>query len=90
VYLIFESLLNTKPLTMKISVKTGHLTQTDKKVVKQMIDNEMTEGSYRKVNYFISKEGELYKVKQTRMGWDCDFMRNKKVSRSYFSTFEVK
>ena len=70
-----------------MKVLEGHLTATDKKVVKQMIENNMNEGGYRGTDYFISLEEDVYSLRQVKMEWDCDFMRNKKIKRVYKSKF---
>lgn len=72
-----------------MKVLQGHLTTLDKKVVKQMLDNNMNEGSYKRVNYFISNENNVYVLRQEKMEWDCDFIRNKKIKRVYKSKFTL-
>lgn len=72
-----------------MKVLEGHLTATDKRVVKQMIANNMTEGGYRGTDYFITFENDVYYLKQVKMEWDCDFMRNKKIKRVYNSKFKA-
>jgi len=75
---------------MRISIKTGHLTLTNKKVVKQMIENNITEGGYRGVDYYLSNNDGLFTLKNVCLEWDCEFSRNKRIKRTYKSTFTVK
>lgn len=70
-----------------MKVLEGHLTTTDRKVVKQMIERGMTEGGYRGTDYFLSIDNSVYSLKQVKMEWDCDFMRNKKTRRVHTSKF---
>ena len=70
-----------------MKVLEGHLTTTDRKVVKQMIERGMTEGGYMGTDYFLSIDNSVYSLKQVKMEWDCDFMRNKKTRRVYTSKF---
>lgn len=42
---------------------TGHLTATDKKVIKAMLDAKIMAGKVGKKNYFLSLENDTYTVK---------------------------
>jgi len=70
-------------------VLKGHLTATDKKVVKSMLSQNLTVCGYRGTDYYISLENDVYSMKQVKMEWDCDFMRNKKVRTVYKSEFKA-
>ena len=50
-----------------MKVLTGHLTATNKKVIKAMLDQKLTEGCVRKVNYYISVSNGTYTVKIQKM-----------------------
>lgn len=74
---------------MKISLLNGHLTATNKKVVKYMIENNLNQAGSGGIGYYLIKENENYKVTIVYNEWDCSFMRNKKVLRKYISTFKT-
>lgn len=78
-----------KEKVMKISIIEGHLTAVEKKVIKQMIQNDMDCASYKSKNYFISEFENGFLVKTEEWGWDCEFMRNKKVKRVYNAQISV-
>tara|TARA_R110000765_G_C18837698_1_gene597591 strand:+ start:126 stop:356 length:231 start_codon:yes stop_codon:yes gene_type:complete len=76
-------------MTLRIKIKKGHLTATDKKVVRQLISNELKECGYKGTDYYIDFRDGIYYLEQVKMTWDCDFMRNKKVRRTSESEFTI-
>jgi len=43
-----------------MKILTGHLTATEKNIVKTMLAQGLTEGSVRKVNYHLSEESGVH------------------------------
>ena len=48
---------------MRIEIIDGYLTASEKKVVKHMLDNEISAGKAGKRNFFIVDKGEYTEVK---------------------------
>lgn len=46
-----------------MKVLTGHLTATEKKVIKAMTSQNLSSGNVRKVNYFLSESKGVHTVK---------------------------
>ena len=53
--------------TKYIKVLTGHLTEKEKAVVRQMLSQGLMEGSVNKRNYHITVIGDIYTVKVSYM-----------------------
>lgn len=50
-----------------MKVLKGHLTATEKKIIKEMLKQGLTEGCVRKRNYFIFEDNGVYTVKIQKM-----------------------
>ena len=50
-----------------MKVLTGHLTATDKKAIKAIMEAGLMKGKVGRKSYFITKSGDVYSVKYTIM-----------------------
>ena len=48
---------------MKMKVLTGHLTRTEKKSIKTILEANLMSGRVGRKDYILSKEGGIYTVK---------------------------
>jgi len=59
---------------MDISVKKGHLTQTEKTHIKAILDANLKSGKIGRKTYFLSLKNDLYTVKIRQMGRGLGFI----------------
>lgn len=71
---------------MNIKVLTGHLTQTQKKAIKVILNAGLMSGKVGMINYFLSEKDEIYSVRTVRVNKTLQSFTNNQLER-FDSTF---
>lgn len=79
-----------KKTPIHIKVLTGHLTQTEKKGIKAVLNAGFMSGKVGRINYFLSEKDGIYTVLTTRVNKDPQALSTVNQIERMKSTFMIK